>query len=260
MQKLKWVFVSSIFILNASLLQAAGSSLPSLVETLNKKLNKKFPDLEVIHAEPSKVPGVLQVQTASDQIVYLSEDARYLFSGDLIDLQENDLNLMNVSENKKKNLRISDLRKIPQSNMIVFPVQNGTAPKARLTVFMNLDCPHCQAFHDQELRQLNQKGIELRYLAFPSQAPGSKAFDKAAHVWCAQNRTESIESAMKGVELKPNTQNKSCSAALIWEQVALAKKLQIRGTPAVIFEDGTMSYGRKPVEEMYAQALLHRLN
>lgn len=50
--------------------------------------------------------------------------------------------------------------------------------------------------------ELEEKGIAVRYLAFPRSEKGTKAWKAMTAVWCADERKEALTRAMGGEEVK----------------------------------------------------------
>ena len=53
--------------------------------------------------------------------------------------------------------------------MIIYKSQRGSHV---ITVFTDITCPYCLKLHNEN-KALNDKGITVRYLAFPAQRPDS---------------------------------------------------------------------------------------
>ena len=101
------------------LIAAASFALTSLAATaaepdtsqLQKALGGATPD----SIAETAVPGLYEV-TVNTQIVYLSQDGRYVLQGELVDLS----NATNVTEQKRKTLRLAAIDKVGEDNMVVF--------------------------------------------------------------------------------------------------------------------------------------------
>ena len=96
--------------------------------------------------------------TLGPEIVYMSKDGRFLFSGNLMDLKER----RNLSEERRARARIQALEGVGVDHMIEFAPQD---PKHVVYVFTDVDCTYCQRMH-KEVQQLNAAGVAVRYLAF----------------------------------------------------------------------------------------------
>ena len=64
--------------------------------------------------------------------------------------------------------------------MIAFAPSAGT--KEIVYVFTDVNCGYSRMLH-QDIGQLNDLGIEVRYLAFPRGGPGTSTYDKMVSIW-----------------------------------------------------------------------------
>src|SRR5690606_12134467 len=73
---------------------------------------------------------------------------------------------------------------IPTDELVVFaPPQ----PKTHVTVFTDVDCGFCRKLHE-EVGQLNDLGIEVRYAAFPRAGMQSPTATTMRSIWCAEDQ------------------------------------------------------------------------
>ena len=68
--------------------------------------------------------------------------------------------------------------------MVVYPAIGET--KSHITVFTDTTCPYCHKLH-AEVPELNKRGIEVRYVAFPRQGLGSPGDEQLQAVWCSKD-------------------------------------------------------------------------
>jgi thiol:disulfide interchange protein DsbC len=165
---------------------------------------------------------------------YVSADGRYFVVGDMLDLASRS----NVTEEQRKAKRRALLKKIAPGEAIVFAPQK---PKYSITVFTDADCPYCRKLHE-EVGELEKKGIEVRYVAFPRSGPGTKSWRTMTAVWCAKDRREALTRATRGEEVSVK-EGRACSDAVIEKHYELGQKLGIPGTPMIVLADGTTTGG-----------------
>ncbi|MFM8453677.1 MAG: DsbC family protein [Gammaproteobacteria bacterium] len=228
------------------------------LETIKKSISAKFPELSVIHLQASALPGFYEFETLSQQILYVSQDGRYIFQGDVMDLQPSKPE--NLTENKKKTLRLASLKTLKNEDLVVFPAKNkGVRAQGRASVFvfMDLDCGYCQKFHKEELTKANDLGLEVRYVSFPRAGIGSDSYNRASKIWCAADKLASFNAQVNGENIMNKPQNKACQADLVNQHFMLGQKLGIRGTPSILLEDGTLIPGYVPADELYKLATEH---
>jgi thiol:disulfide interchange protein DsbC len=185
----------------------------------------------------SSLPGLYEV-TIGAQILYLSQDGRYVIQGDIVDLTSSD----NITENRRNGLRADAIDKVGEDKMIIF----GTAgePKYTITVFTDIDCGYCRKLH-QEIASYNDLGIKVRYLMFPRTGLNSESYDKAVSAWCSDDRNEAITRAKRGETLEAKTCENPVS-----QHYNLGQQLGVRGTPSIILADGEMVPGYVPADRL----------
>ncbi len=173
----------------------------------------------------SPVPGLYEV-TMGGLIAYVSEDGKYLLSGNVYDLDTQ----TNLTASRRTAVRAKALATASESQMIVFGPPNS---KMTVTVFTDVDCGYCRKFHSQ-IAEVNKAGVRVRYMMYPRTGPGTESWTKAEQVWCSTDRREALTRAKKGEPLKA----KSCGDAPIQTQYELGSDLGIEGTPAIFTQDG----------------------
>lgn len=200
-------------------------------DNITAKLAKTLPEMSIDAISQSPLPGLYQVNTGAN-IIYVSEDARYIISGEIIDLK-NDRE--NITELARKSARVKVLQEVVKHDAISFAPEN---PAYRIVVFTDVDCGYCRKFHDN-VAELNKMGIAVDYLAFPRGGPSSRGFDKMVSIWCSKNRKDSLTQAKQGKAIKEQV----CIKHDVDNQFKLGLKMGIHGTPTMILEDGTMVPG-----------------
>lgn len=197
-------------------------------------LAKALPDLKPDAVAPAPMPGLYEVRVGSN-LVYLSEDGRYLLQGDLIDLEKRE----NLTENRQGTIRAEALKGLSEDKMVIFAPASYTHT---ITVFTDIDCGYCRKLH-KEINDYLQAGIRVRYLFFPRAGQGSPAFDKSVAVWCASDRQKAMTDAKAGKDIEMKT----CPNP-IEEHMALAQQFGVNGTPTLVLEDGRVMPGYAPAK------------
>ncbi len=182
------------------------------------------------------VKGLYQV-SYGPMVFYLSGDGRYLMKGNMIDLVEQ----LDLTEASRNILRKSVIDKVSEDKMIVYSPEK---PRHTITVFTDIDCPFCRRLH-QEMEELNQRDIKVRYLFFPRAGVGSPAYGAAVSVWCAADQEKALTLAKIEGKIEP----KSCDNP-INEHMHMVEEMGITGTPAIILEDGTLISGYRPAKQL----------
>lgn len=225
----------------AGLSTAAGAAGPKDAElqAVKERLGKAFPGLSDEDIKRTPVEGLFEVSRGLS-FGYVTEDGKYFLDGDLVDIERGE----SLTENSRKSLRLKALDELGDDKMIVFPAKNE---KHVVTVFTDIDCGYCRKLH-REMADYNKQGITVRYLFYPRSGPNTPSFAKAKNVWCANDRNDAMTSAKQGEELPAQ----ACVNPVL-EHYRAGQKLGVRGTPALILDDGSMQPGYVPAAQLAQQ-------
>ncbi len=197
------------------------------------------PGLTADDVTESPIPGVYEV-VVGGQIVYITGDKRYLIKGEIVDLSTNE----SVTESRRSSVRLQQMAQVKESEMIIFEPEN---PKHTITVFTDIDCGYCRKLH-QEMDQMQALGIRVRYMFYPRMGPGSEGWAKAEAVWCSDDRQQALTDAKQGKKIDAP----SCGATPIAAEYEMGNRIGVRGTPAIMTEDGSLLPGYVPAAELAA--------
>jgi len=192
------------------------------------------------------IKGVYQTQFGN-KFGYLIEDGRYVFIGEMFDLER----AQNLTEISRRDGIKDELAKVSESDMSIFPAKGSE--KAKLTVFTDTSCPYCQKLH-QEVNYLQQAGITVRYLPYPrggSRGPGYLALKQ---VWCAADKNAGMDIG-KGIT-EGDLPAGDCDAAdFVDRGYELGNQLGVTGTPTLYLESGEAITGYVPYQQLIARIL-----
>jgi thiol:disulfide interchange protein DsbC len=190
---------------------------------------------------PSPIPGIYEFMQGAD-VSYLTADGKYFIDGNVYDMKSRD----NLTEALRTHARVALINAVPESEMLIFSPPN---PKYTITVFTDVDCAYCRKLHS-EMAQINKLGIRVRYMFYPRSGPGTESWRKAEVVWCSPNRNEALTHAKAGGTLD---MNKSCGATPVAREYELGQNIGVRGTPAIVTENGDYISGYLPPQELVQQ-------
>jgi len=205
-------------------------------EAITKSLSGIFPGVTPDTIAPSPMEGVSEV-LIGPRLMYVSNDGKYLLQGSLIDLKTR----TDISEARRDGIRLDALNDLGAEKMIVFQAKEQ---KHVITVFTDIDCGYCRKLHD-EMDKYNAEGITVRYLMFPRAGIDSPSYKKAVTVWCDKDQ----QGAMTRAKAGENLPNASCDNP-VKEEYELGQLIGVRGTPAIIMEDGAMLPGYVPAARL----------
>lgn len=220
---------------------SAEESKEAAIRSALSALNSQVPIVAVADAP---FPGLYEVTLASGEKLYVNEIGSHFIVGEVYKVQP-DGRLVNLTEEGKKAQRIEQVAAIDPQDMIIFPAA-GEA-RAHLTVFTDTDCFYCRKLH-KEIAQINELGIEVRYLAFPRAGAGSKTHRVMDSIWCADKADQpALFTKAKSGQSIPSL---SCDNSPVMSQYALGQKMGVTGTPALILPDGSLVPGYMPAGQL----------
>ena len=226
--------IAAFALINCSFAQSADES--SEITAIKQLLLTTQPQMEIEAVSKSPAAGLYEVTINGGQTIYVTSDARFFIPGDLYEAQSD--GLVNLGEGKRNLIRKEKIDALNEADMIVYAPAGER--KATLTVFTDVDCPYCRKLH-AEVEALNEMGIAVRYLAFPRTGLNTETHFKMISTWCADDRKAMMTSAKRGGEVpKADCENPIAS------QYQLGREVGVTGTPALVFEDGTMLPGYVP--------------
>lgn len=233
----KWLLAVCVggFALGACAAGNAGNTSTTVPAAVTQSLQKFAPGLKVDRVEPAPLPGFYQV-IADGQLVYVSQDGKYMFHGDLVDLASR----KSLSDVAWAKFRKAELAKVPPAQRIIFAPPH---PKYTVTVFTDITCPYCRVLHEH-VADYNKEGIAVEYLAWPREGvttPDGRptpVYTEMVSVWCAADRKAAFTATKDGVAPKPAT-----CVNPVKSQFDLGMKLGVDSTPTIVAEDGTVIGG-----------------
>lgn len=213
----------------------------AITEKLRAALTMPAMGLEVSTVEKSVIPGLYEVQFSTGPVVYSTATGDHIILGDLFAVDEK--GYTNLTEKRRDGDRLAKLAKVDEKDMIIFPARGE--PRAQLTVFTDVSCFYCQKLH-KEVPELNKRGVEVRYLAYPRSGVDSPGYRQLATAWCATDRQDTLTRLKNQLPVTENV----CADNPVAAQYELGQELGVRGTPALIMEDGTLIPGYQSADDL----------
>ena len=229
----------------AGLVAAPANANEAELDTVRATVSAMFDGIDADDIYESDIDGWYTIRKGAI-IAYISGDGRYLLQGDLIDL----VNQVNLSENDRNRARVKMMTSISDEQLIVF---TPDTVRHTVSVFTDIDCTFCRRLHNQ-IDEYMDEGIEVRYFLYPRNGPASPSWTKAEHVWCADNRNEALTLA----KLDKEFDYSSCDSSVVSTHYAMGQDVGLRGTPAIVLEDGTLFSGYLPPRQL-AEAIASTL-
>jgi thiol:disulfide interchange protein DsbC len=208
---------------------AAGTPEARVREVL-RSLN---PRIRVDRIDQAPVAGFREV-VAGGQVVYVSDDGKYLFQGGLLDVDSR----KDMAEVALSRVRNEVLKTLPMADRIVYTPTGPTRHK--VVVLTDVECGYCRKFHS-EIAEYNKRGIEVEYLAFPRAGLGSADYRKMVSVWCADDRKKALTDAKNDKTVPAKT----CTTPVDMQYNA-GLRMGLEGTPMILTTDGQFIGGYLP--------------
>jgi len=199
-------------------------------------LHAKYPQTK--DAVVKKSFGNFYSVVRGNEVLYINEDLSILINGDVVDLQANRSLTSALREANRPKFDPSELHESDAIKM-------GTGTR-KIFVFSDPDCPFCRQLQ-AELGKL--QNVAVFVLPLPLTGLHPNAATVAENIWCASDRATAWNGyLLRGV--KPDA--KACSNPLV-RNAALAAKYRVLGTPAIVFEDGSVVPGAVPASAIEAR-------
>lgn len=232
------VALASTFSLFAHADEASDKAIRKTLETLNLEI-----PVESISSSP--LNGLYEVNLKGGRVLYASADGQFVMQGNLYQIQGG--KPVNLTEKVERQAISKTINGIPAAEMVVYPAVGET--KSHITVFTDTTCPYCHKLHG-EVPELNKRGIEVRYVAFPRQGLGSPGDEQLQAVWCSKDRRAAMDRMVDG----KNIEAPKC-ANPVTKQFEIGQSIGVNGTPAIVLADGQVIPGYQPAPQVAKLAL-----
>jgi len=238
-------FAAAVMALASTFAVAAADSNASAEQAIRKSLQNLELEVPVESVGSSPLNGLYEVKLQGGRVLYASADGQYVMQGYLYQLQDG--KPVNLTEKTERQGVAKLINGIPAAETVVYPAKGET--KSHITVFTDTTCPYCHKLH-AEVPELNRRGIEVRYVAFPRQGLGSPGDEQLQAVWCSSDRRAAMDKMVEGKEIKA-----AKCANPVSKQFKLGQQIGVNGTPAIVLENGHVIPGYQPAPQVAKLAL-----
>jgi thiol:disulfide interchange protein DsbC len=199
-------------------------------------------------SEPVKTPvdGIYHAQYGFN-FAYLTEDGRYAFMANLIDL-ERGLNLTNIA---KRGLVKTEMRSFASEDKAIFLARGPE--KAVIDIFTDTACSSCKKLF-MEVPKLQDAGITVQYLPFPDDGIKGLGYGTLKQVWCAEDKAQALTIG-KGLAVGELPSGDCIDSRLVDKSFALGKNIGVIGTPAIFTNNGAQIKGYVPYQKLIPRIL-----
>lgn len=211
-------------------------------ESLRSRLKETRPQLDIASIRDTPVSGIYEVISGGG-VYYVSANGRYLFSGDMINLEEG----INLTDERRAELAHEVVGELDRSDMVVFEPASGPVENY-LTVFTDHTCPYCQRLHEEVLQMVEEYPVEVRYAMFPRAGTESSAAATLKDIWCADDPARALTAAKEGRSVPSRASDCSTPLDAHWRA---AQQIGVSGTPYILVgDDGPVVPGYRPRKQL----------
>lgn len=197
------------------------------------------PELDITSVRSAPAEGLYRVEVGAESF-YITADGRYLIAGDMYRIDETSLS--NVDEERRVRRRRDLIGALPDGDAVTFTPPGGAI--ASVNVFTDVDCGYCQMLH-RSMADYHDRGIEIRYLAYPRGGEESETWDRMVSAWCAEDRESAITALKAGDEIP----NRTCENPVA-RHYEIGVASGVTGTPSLVLPNGQMLPGLVTAEEL----------
>lgn len=202
-------------------------------EKVRKSFELRFPGIEIVAVVPTRFAGIYEVQIGTD-VLYTDAEVNYVLQGSLIDAKSR----VDLTAARLEELSRVEFSSLPLELAVKQVKGDGSR---RIAVFEDPNCGYCKRLH-QTLQSVDN--VTVYTFLFPILSPDSTV--KARNIWCAEDRAATWKAWMLEGKTPPDL---TCETP-IETTLALGRKLQVQGTPAIFFADGSRVNGALPLDAL----------
>lgn len=188
-----------------------------------------------VSISPSALPN-FKTAVTDQGVLQISENGRFVIQGQVFELKNG------KAVDITNNALLTELNAL-EKEMIIYPAKNE---KHVITVFMDITCHYCHILHTK-IKEYNDLGITIRYLAFPRGGMNTKTAKQMEAIWTANDTVFALDEAEKG-----NLPKEQKTPNIVKKHYELGLKFGVNGTPNMVTKDGELIRGYVEPKELAA--------
>jgi thiol:disulfide interchange protein DsbC len=211
---------------------ARGSADENAVRTrVEQRFNAK-PD------SATRMPFGLWEIVIGTEVFYVDTEVNYAFVGRVLDAKTRD----DLTAKKRDELLRVDFKSLPLDQ--AFKIVRGDGSR-KLVTFEDPNCGYCKKLY-RDIAGL--KNVTIYTFLYPILSQDS--FEKSKAIWCAKDRAKAWDDWMLNGKA-PASAAADCKNPL-QQNMELGRKLEVTGTPTIVFADGRRMPGAVPLDKIEA--------
>lgn len=184
----------------------------------------------------TRMPFGLYEVVLGSEVLYVDAAVNYIVAGRVFDARTRE----DLTQKKRDELLRVDFAALPLEHAVKIVRGNGSRV---FVTFEDPNCPYCKKLY-RDLRNL--KDVTIYTFLYPILSQDS--FEKSKNIWCAKDRAAAWDEYM-GDGKAPPAAAPDCKHPL-QQVLALGQKLDVTGTPTIVFTDGSRLPGAVPPERI----------
>jgi thiol:disulfide interchange protein DsbC len=197
----------------------------------------------VVAVLPGPFQGIWEIdveKAGKTYPVYLDYSGSYIFNGQIIRVRDR----QNLTSRRYADLNRIDVSTIPLADAIVL---GNPGAKYKVIVFDDPDCPWCRKLHG-EIKQIVARDPDVAFfIRVYSRNNNPATVKKALSIVCGKkDAAKLLDDAFAGKKLPAP----GCKTKTVEETTAIARRLGIQGTPAIVLPDGRLISGYMPADKL----------
>jgi thiol:disulfide interchange protein DsbC len=231
----QWIFAVMLAALGALGVAQAQPKAGSVEDGIKTRVEQRF------NAKPDTVtrtPFGLYEVVIGTEVIYVDAEVNYVFVGRVLDAKSRE----DLTSKKRDELLRVDFKSLPLDQAVRVVRGNG---KRTLVTFEDPNCGFCKKLY-RDMAGL--KDVTIYTFLYPILSQDS--MEKSRAIWCAKDRAKAWDEVMTGGKV-PAAPAADCKDPL-QQNIELGRKLEVTGTPTLVFADGRRMPGAVPLDRIEA--------
>lgn len=217
---------------------ASSAFADDTTDAIKSALQARYPATTFTEVKPSPIHGLYEVIMGRN-IAYTDSVGKYMMFGHLYDMKA------------QKDLTADELNSINKIDVAKLPIENAIKSvhgrgKRVMYVFSDPECPFCKRL-EPELAKIDNVTIYTFPFPIESLHPGTTEVSK--RIWCSKHQSDAWTQMLTTGTLPQDAKTSDCKNP-IEANGRLGDSLGIRGTPTLIFSNGSIVPGAAPAAEI----------